>query len=153
MDDLKIVFYILVGIIWVVYNNYKKITEASGKRDFTKPFSETIPENWPALPEKKKPVAKQVTETQKPKEKREVLRRNILPKRTLPGKPARVEISQQIFTSPQIQEGGLSTPSKVVQFEESTLFPESPNGLLTALRNMDLRQAIVMSEVLNRPYN
>src|SRR5688572_28040602 len=55
MDDLKVVFYIVVGIAWMIYNNYKKVSAESKKRDPSKPIQETIPENWPKEPDYPKP--------------------------------------------------------------------------------------------------
>ena len=42
MDDLKIILYVVVAIIWVVYNNYRKISEASKKRNLTQPPREPV---------------------------------------------------------------------------------------------------------------
>src|SRR5688572_15500707 len=85
MDDLKIVFYVLVAIIWVVYNNYKKITDASRKRDLSKPPDEVIQENWPRKrQEAPKPVArkiKEIVEKQIPEKGRKVLQHQPLPQR------------------------------------------------------------------------
>ncbi len=60
MDDLKVVLYIVIAIIWVVYNNYKKISDASKKRDYSKPPAEVIQENWPG--KKEKPVVREKSE-------------------------------------------------------------------------------------------
>src|SRR5688572_11879783 len=55
MDDFKIVFYIIVAIAWVVYSNYKKISEEAKKRNPAKRPPEVIQENWPSQPYKPKP--------------------------------------------------------------------------------------------------
>jgi len=155
MDDLKIVLYIVGVIAWVVYNNYKKIKSASSKRDFSKPPSEVIPENWPRLPQKpirtESPVTREVTEKYNPREVRKVLERPVLVQRKPIRKPAITIQKRPVAANIAITEGGSTRPSKVVQFEEQDNMSEEPNALLTAIRNMDIRQGIVMAEVLKRP--
>ena len=157
MDDLKIVLYIIVAIIWVVYNNYKKLGEASKKRDFTKMPGEVIPENWPKSPAKpirpEVPAPRKVIEKQSTREARPVLERKPLPQRNPIRRP--VLASRQRATVPAVysSEGGQINPSKIVQFEEQTVIYEEPNTFLNNLRSTDIRQAFIWSEVLKRPYN
>ncbi len=157
MDDLKVVLYIVIAIIWVVYNNYKKISDASQKRDYSKPPAEVIQENWPG--KKEKPIVREiqipreVVDKQIKREMRPVLERKPLPQRNPIRKPNLT--SRQRLAEPAIyrSEGGPTTPSKVVQVEEQVVIYEEPNPLITAIRNMDLRQGILIAEVLKRPYN
>lgn len=51
------------------------------------------------------------------------------------------------------REGGSIQPSKMVQFEEPHLEIMVANPWAEAIRNADFRTAIVLSEVLKRPYN
>ena len=83
MDDLKIILYVVVAIIWVVYNNYRKITDASKKRDLSKPqpdISAPIPP-----PEKVRPVQppvrklREVIEKQPRKLFKEIIQKKPLP--------------------------------------------------------------------------
>jgi len=156
MDELKIVLYIVVAIIWVVYNNYKKISETSKKRDFTKPPTEVIQENWPQFPQQTKRRDVQIpadkVEKKRPAESRKVLERQPLPQRR-PVRKSAIAVRQPIisaaYSSP---EGGTISPSKIVHFEEQAVISEEPNALISALRNMDIRQAFIWSEVLKRPY-
>jgi len=157
MDDLKVVLYIVVAIIWVVYNNYKKLSEASKKRDLKKPPPEVIQENWPRETYKKPspvPAApKQVIEKQTTKRVRPVLERQPIPSR----RPIqRTSVATRLVTTrppAYAIEGGTTTPSKVVQFEESTASESDQHPLLQALKSMDLKQGILMAEILKRPYN
>ncbi len=143
MDDLKVVLYIVVAIIWVVYNNYKKITEASKKRDISRPPDEVIKENWPAAPAK--PIRreiqspKKVVERSRSGEVRKVLERAPLPQRNPIRKPTVSTRPQTVSPSFHSFEGGSTSPSKVVHFEEQTIVADEPHPMLTAIRNMDLR--------------
>ncbi len=170
MDDLKVVLYIVIAIIWVVYNNYKKISQASKKRDISRPPDEVIQENWPkttqqpARPVIQKP--RQILEKQIPKTSRPILERTPLPSRKpislertpLPSrKPIRktslIEKKETLKAYPRSREGGITTPSKVVQFEEPAYSETDQNSLVSALRSMDLRHGIIMAEILKRPYS
>ncbi len=157
MDDLKVVLYVVVAIIWVIYNNYKKISDASKKRDPSKPPAEVIKENWP---KPQPPPTRRVTQSQRkvsekqiPQQERPVLERIPLPQRP----PIRRQplASRSRTKSPVFQrtEGGSVKPSKVVQFEEQEMETEIPNPLLSALRTTDAKQGIIWAEVLKRPYN
>lgn len=156
MDELKVVFYIVVAIIWVVYNNYKKISDASRKRDFSKPTKEVIAENWPKveLPRKNtvgknlKQFEKQSVNTPKPLLSRPPLKsREPLRRATLTQKPVQ-SLSNRIPV-----EGGILEPSKIAHFEEVQLSSEEPNLIVEEIRNVDMRRAIILSEILKRPYN
>ncbi len=157
MDDLKVVLYIVVAIIWVIYNNYKKINDAARKRDPSKPPAEVIQENWPkpqpAPARRTLPKPGKVVEKQSSVPARPILERQPLPQR----QPMRRQplASRSRPTSPVFQraEGGSVKPSKVVQFEEQEIQSEQPNALLTALLTTDARQGIIWAEVLKRPYS
>jgi hypothetical protein len=157
MNDLKIVFYIVIAIIWVVYNNYRKIGEASRKRDFSKPPGDIIQENWPSIPSK--PVIretmsrKEIVLKQQKRDVREAMERKPLVRKGTLRKPTPEPLQSAGVVTFNGIEGGYSIPSKVAQFEESVVISEEPHPMINWLRNMDLRQAIVMSEVLKRPYN
>src|SRR6187399_740756 len=102
MDDLKIAFYVVVAIAWVVYNNYKKISEASRKRDLSKPPDEVIQENWPGKKQASpKPVArkiKEIIEKQIPEKGRMVLERQPMPYRK-PIRQTKARSADPIFMS------------------------------------------------------
>lgn len=157
MEDLKIVAYVVVAIVWVVYNNYKKISAASKKRDFSKPPLEVIKENWPAIPAK--PIRKPLPVSNETLEKQpRVIGKRVLERKALPQRlPVRKTVSSSRVSQPQSKyrsiEGGIISPSKVVHFEEQDDIEEVPNPLLAAIRNMDFRQGFIWSEVLKRPYN
>jgi len=157
MDDLKIVLYIVVAIIWVVYNNYKKISDASKKRDPSKPPGEIIQENWPGKkPETIPPVfrkLKEVAGKQTSGSERNVAERIPLPSRS-PLKQ-KIQRRRQVTEQPVnlVPEGGMIAPSKVVHFQEIPADQDTVHPMFLAIKNMDLRSAFVMSEVLKRPYN
>lgn len=156
MDDLKVVFYIVVAIIWVVYNNYKKISQASKKRDISKPAGEIIPENWPKveLPRSKRSPrnlqspAKQVI----PSERKSLVKQTLKVREPLKREPVS-ERSRKSEKYESIIEGGMTKPSKVVHFEEAQKGTDEPNLVVEQIRNTDFRRAILLSEILNRPYN
>jgi hypothetical protein len=52
-----------------------------------------------------------------------------------------------------VHEGGSTKPSKVVHFEDQTSVQFEFNPVVEEIRNMDLKKAIILSEVLKRPYN
>jgi hypothetical protein len=154
MEDLKIVFYIVVAIAWVVYNNYRKITEASKKRDPSKPPPEVIKENWPPLQERK-PKPHHTETVSKPVEKQKPVLKS--PSRWPESKtviPASKKAPRGVLDEhvTAIHEGGNIAPSKVVQFQEAGKENSDQNPFLEQLRNMDLRTGIVMAEILKRPY-
>jgi len=157
MDDLKIVFYVAVAIAWVVYNNYKKISEASRKRDLSKPPDEVIQENWPGKKQASpRPVArkiKEIIEKQIPEKRKKVMEHQSLPHRKL-FKPATPRQTEPNFITTHLEsEGGVILPSRVVQFQENLTEQEAQHPIIQAIKSMDLRTGFVLAEVLKRPYN
>lgn len=154
MDDLKMVFYIVVAIIWVIYNNYKKITKAAQERNPAKPDPEVIAENWPpmnfpreaAVLEKKQPI-----ERQKVSHPRAKIVKEPLKGREPIRKSAMVSRASKSTSYRTVPEGGYTQPSKMVHFEDDSLFEETPNLVLEEIRNTDMRRAVILSEVLKRP--
>ncbi len=157
MEDLKVVLYIVVAIIWVVYNNYKKIVKTSASRDPSKQPKEIIQENWPKTQQKTvvKPVPVPQKVSNKPvlRESRKVLERRPLPERKLIRQQKQIEKIPEKISSYQHSEGGILQPSKIVHFEEQETIYEEQNPLLNVIRTMNLREGIVLAEVLRRPYN
>ena len=156
MDDLKVVFYVVVAIVWMIYNNYKKVSEEAKKRDPSKPFQETIPENWPKESELPKPPVFQKSSENKPVTKPVRVPANSRRAETLKREPIRKErlsgnnkIQTTLATS---REGGNLQPSKLVHFEDAVQETEPLNKIVADIRNADFRQAFILSEVLQRPY-
>ena len=155
--DLKIVLYIIVAIIWVVYNNYKKIADASKKRDYSKPPPEVIQENWPksipntrkaSIPRINQPVEKPVVrKTSGTLYKETITAREPLKRHSL------VSASKIHKRNSTFREGGSTQPSKIVHFEDEEIKWLEPNLLVEEIRNTDMRKAIILSEILKRPYN
>jgi hypothetical protein len=156
MDDFKVVFYIVVAIVWVIYNNYKKISETAKKRDPSKPFGDIITENWPKetfapqtqeLPKKQKPVRvlKSVTDDSF-KRKTVALKREPLRKDRMSGN---YKFPQTIST---LIEGGNLQPSKLVHFEDGAEDTSPYNQMADEIRNANFKQGIIIAEVLQRPY-
>lgn len=156
MDDLKVVFYVVVAIIWMIYNNYKKVSEEAKKRDPSKPIQETITENWPKETDIPKPPVYQRPIENKSKQKEvrvpsisrrtETLKREPIRKERLSGN---YKIKPIVTVS---REGGNLQPSKLVHFEEVVYDNEPFNRIAAEIRNADFRQAFILSEVLQRPY-
>jgi len=163
MDDLKIVFYIVVAIVWMVYNNYRKLSEQSSKRDpSASPPGEVIEENWPKEP----PVMKRPdpTETRKPSLPKVLRKREQpvpIPVLKAPSPMKRAPLYKERLSSSKNnnmfltsrREGGTKQPSKMVRFEEPHHETLVANPWAEAVRNADFRTAIILTEVLKRPYN
>ncbi len=155
MDDLKVILYVVIALIWVVYNNYKKLSEAARKRDLKKPSVETSSDR--SFEQKPAPVPM-------PKKSREIIvkQRGKALKEILVRKPVPVPATGQqkyfkerpaFITTSFNTEGGVVTPSKIVNFEETSETKNYRNPILDALKSMDLKSGIIMAEVLKRPYN
>lgn len=157
-NDLKIVLYIVGAIIWLIYNNYKKVAEETRKRDPSKPVGEVIEENWPKEPEapksapRKSPVPKVLRKKPEPVP---VPARKEVPvmKRVALSKPRMSSAYQSAFQRSAVSEGGSLQPSKMVKFEDPLTEQTPSNPWVEALRNADMRTAIVFSEIFKRPYN
>lgn len=154
MDDLKVVFYIVVAIAWVIYNNYRKFAEAARKRDPSRPVSSPEASNRPdqtqPLPpqrpfQKPQPVPSATGKTGMPGKLKVPAPKIRTIKKARP-EPAFMNTGSQM-------EGGTLTPSKVVQFEEpgNATFQENP--ILAQLKSAGIRTGFVWSEILKRPYN
>lgn len=155
--DFKIVLYIIVAIIWVVYNNYKKIADASKKRDYSKPPQEVIQENWPksipntrkaSIPRTNQPIEKPVV-----RKSSGTLYKEIITAREPLKRPSLVSASKIHKRNSIFREGGSTQPSKIVHFEDEEIKWLEPNLLVEEIRNTDMRTAIILSEILKRPYN
>ncbi|MBL7913785.1 MAG: hypothetical protein JNL49_01950 [Bacteroidia bacterium] len=166
MDDLKVILYIVGAIIWVVYNNYRKIMDESKKRNPAKP----VPQEVPAPPIQMPPVSKTQQTTRRqtnalpkparqssPVPTRKPLRESARPSLASGRKPMIApRLSQQKKNEVSMNynlEGGAIQPSKIVQFEETLTVSEYGNSVLNDLRDGDMQKAIIYSEILKRPYN
>jgi len=151
MDDFKIVFYIIVAIAWVVYSNYKKITEEAKKRNPGKRPPEVIQENWPSQPHQPmKPVAVPSTKSPVPARipSREILKpARVRPERNVKKRTAPVETVSQFY-----QEGGNIKPSDQVQFSYAKSKDDIQDLVLEEIRTTDWKRAVILSEILKRPY-
>ena len=153
MDDIKIVLYILAAIAWVIFNNYKKLSETHRKRDSSKPPPDIIPENFPPVsetPDWKKlepePSPRKITMAGEPvKAKRTPFPRHSISQRK--SKPARSAFFNQEH------EGGEIIPSQIVHFEEGQNLAITPHPIIEYMHSGDLRSAVLLSEILRRPYN
>jgi hypothetical protein len=154
MDDLKMVFYIVVAIIWVIYNNYKKITKAAQERNPAKPTPDVITENWPPVnfPRESPVIEKrQTVERQKVSHPRAKIVKEPLKGRDPIRKFSTVSRSSKSTSYRTAPEGGSIQPSKIVHFEDESFGFETPNLVLEEIRNTDMRRAVILSEVLKRP--
>lgn len=166
MDDLKVILYIVGAIIWVVYNNYRKIMDESRKRNPAKPVPQEVPE--PAVPIPPLSKTQQMPRRQTnalPKPARQIspvptrkpLRESARPSMAAGRKPMIASrLSQQKKNEVSMNynlEGGAIQPSKIVQFEETLTVNEYGNSVLNDLRDGDMQKAIIYSEILKRPYN
>ena len=82
-----------------------------------------------------------------------VLERQPMPYRK-PIRQPKARSADPIFMSTNlVSEGGVTTPSKVVQFQENFIDQEAQHPIIQAIKTMDLRTGFVLAEVLKRPYN
>lgn len=152
MEDFKIVLYVLAAFAWMIFKNYEKIKKDTASRDLSKPAEAQkteVPANPPSLPKSipsKRPIAAPIPSRKPPiatVEKRKTLVRPALTTHT------RANIAQV----PMV-EGGSTKPSTFVQFEEVEAETSSlQNPIAEQIRNADFRQAIILSEILQRPYS
>jgi hypothetical protein len=156
-NDLKLILYVVIAIIWLIYNNYKKVSEASKKRDISKPPDqpgEVIPEAWPSTaPPEKKVMEKSGRPVPKPQASRPLSTISEERKKIIKARPERKQRRGSPDPFFSTIEGGNIQPSKIVQFEESEAAKWSENNLAEEIRNADFRKAIILKEVLQRPYN
>lgn len=156
-NDLKIILYIVVAIVWVVYNNYRKIAGESRKRNPSRPPDEVIRENWPTVSGERQDRTIAPT----PKVTREPLKRRVapvpVPVRT---KPASISMQRQageIMTTDSMlapaAEGGRIKPSGMVHFEEPLSASGEHISPIERLRHTDLQTAFLWSEIFKNPYN
>ncbi len=154
MDDLKIVFYVLVAVGWVIYNNYRKFAETARKRDPSKPDQ---------------PVTEAGTRgsgnTQPPTQRKPVSRPSMrevpVPVKKFKLKPQhpRTQLEKRRSSEPAFlntgseQEGGKVIPSRVVHFEEAAISSHEENPILSQLRETGPKTGFIWSEILKRPYN
>ncbi|MBK8413683.1 MAG: hypothetical protein IPL22_03600 [Bacteroidetes bacterium] len=166
MDDLKVILYIVGAIIWVVYNNYRKIMNESKKRNPSQPApqAEVIPPYKAPTTEKPQQVPRRQSNTvpkpsrqTMPAPTRKPLRESVRPSLASGRKPlVASRLSQQKKNEVSMnynREGGAIQPSKIVQFEETLTVTEYANSVLSDLRDGDMQKAIIYSEILKRPYN
>lgn len=152
MEDFKIVLYVLAAFAWMIFKNYEKIKKDTASRDLSKPAEAQkteAPINPPALPKSipsKRPIAAPIPSRKPPIAKVE--------KRKTLVRPALTTRSRTNIEQVPVVEGGFTKPSTFVQFEEVEVETSSlQNPIAEQIRNADFRQAIVLSEVLQRPYS
>lgn len=146
--EFKVVLYIIIGVFWVIFNNYQKIKNQAAERDISKPPAELkpMPSNGPTVLTKSapKPTVSQNpsrTSTTGLAENRKTMVKNVLGSRT------RTSTWQNT-----ILEGGSIKPSTSVQFADVEAEGSSlQNPIAEQIRNADFRQAIVLSVILQRP--
>lgn len=153
MDDLKVIFYVVVAIAWMIYNNYKKVSEESRKRDPKKPISESPEENRIPQPKQVQRSKKQPVEAVRPRSA--VVRTEPRPKLIRERMSKEKMVSQKESTTilKGFSEGGRVKPSSIVHFKEESEFEEIHRDWSEEIRNADFKRAFVLKEVLQRPFN
>lgn len=156
-NDLKIILYIVVAIVWVVYNNYRKIAGESRKRNPSRPPDEVIRENWPTVsgesqdkriapapPVTRKPVTPKVAPLTIPAMARTA--------KALSQRQTEESLASASMVNPAA-EGGRNKPSGLVHFEEPLMAPVEHSTLVEHLRHTDLQTVFLWSEIFKNPYN
>lgn len=156
-NDLKIIFYIVVAIIWVVYNNYRKIAGESRKRNPSRPPDEVIRENWPTVSGEQRdqrppPSPTVITETVKRKVQPVAVASRPKPAKKSAQRQTEDALALASMLNPTA-EGGRIKPSGMVHFEEPSMAIGEQSALLDRVRHTDLQTAFLWSEILKNPYN
>ena len=149
MEDFKIIFYIAVAIAWAVYKNYQKVQKNRPVTHLPPPTPEIIiPKNNPVEMITKKPQKKNNSYSKKQEECKNDF------------KSAKVEQKQKtILTSEKNLEALYTLKSEAIHKEaeeekqiKNNAISEFEESELFNLKKMDIRTAIIYSEILRRPY-
>lgn len=150
MEDFKIILYVLAAFAWMIFKNYEKIKKDSASRDLSKPTEAQKPDSSfsPTVLPKPSPTKKTISApipSRKPPVKAVEKRKTLV-------RPSMTTRSKTNIERVPVIEGGRIRPSASVQFEELETEPQSlQNPIAEQIRNADFRQAIVLSEILQRP--
>ena len=165
--ELKTILYIILGIAWLVYNNYKKIVAENKKRNLNSPppdFNETNPSHRvelpptqvPAPPQQRKPTApvfksKKIIPQAKSFENKKVFKRPEIKRRE--EMPAPITLEQIKDFEGISNFTPLTLESTSIINTPQTINPETKS---TKERNFtatkkELQKAFILGEVLNKP--
>jgi|SRR6185436_6735625 len=152
MDDFKIIFYIAVAIAWAIYNNYKKVQKNRPKTTMppqAKPVSVVkeiktgdYDSEIPARPNpifKKQELKKDIRIFQKSQQAKPVLKDEIKKKTTAPVPFLKTDAFHPAASEKEI----IIATAPVKEIIEDDLFE---------FKKIDIRTAIIYSEILKRPY-
>jgi len=158
MDDLKIIFYIVVTILWFFYNNYRKVQKKARERDISDspdPIEKEpeTPFDWEkdffpteSVEQKPEPVTKELITNKLPEQKR-VLKPLISSERTRP--TLHYDVKPGLSS---IQRGdNLTLLNKEVSPIKLPKRRKNKNPLYD-LKRTNWKKAVIISEVLNPPY-
>ena len=155
MEDFKIILYVLAAFAWMFFKNYEKVKQEAAKRNPSKPIDfepEPPPVTIPTSRPKAETPARPVMKTPRPVVRPRAVAsdRPVMPKR----KPLVKESIDYKTGRAAIVEGGSAKPSDSVHFNESVVEEVSwQNPIAAQIREADFRQAFLLSEILQRPYN
>lgn len=154
MDDIKIIFYLVVTLLWFFFNNYRKIQKQARERRNNQPEPENTPDSetpefdWEEIFGK----GRQSTETPEPEPKT----RHEAPSR----QPVRNSRTRQ-FTAPvqnvvdkTLPSGdGLNFASSQRRDVKRSLKKRfSHSSRSEKIRRTNWKKAVILSEVLHPPY-
>lgn len=166
--EFKTILYILLGIAWLVYNNYKKIVAENKKRNLNspppdlnqqpKPFQKTElpPLHAPIPPSQRKPVpvfkSKKIIPQARSFENKKVFKKPEIKKREEAPLPITLE---------QIKDFESITNFSSLVTDSRSLVDDIPQAInketksvrertFTATKN-ELQKAFILGEVLNKP--
>lgn len=165
--EFKTILYILLGIAWFVYNNYKKIVAENKKRNLNspppdltqpaKPFQKTelppIPSQIP--PSQRKPVpvfkSKKIFPQARSLENKKVFKKPVVKKREEMPVPVTLEQIKDFesiinFTPLVTDSRSVATTPPIVNHQTKSVKERT----FTATKR-ELQKAFILGEVLNKP--
>lgn len=155
MDELKIIFYILIGLGWFILKNYRKVTQ--NRPVINNPTQVTVPQ-----PEQKKVVEQAAKTTRQPSDnKKDTVFTN--KRKEDPGLPHKLK---HILKDTEGKESKIAKPFLIPEKNQQPVVDfniENKNSEFVLeelkyanedefdLKKIDLRKAIIYSEILKRP--
>ncbi len=155
MDDLKIVLYLVVTVLWLFLNNYKKIQKQARERKLAMPQQDTAaPEaEFNTSPAPAKSENKSMKEIRKELQMKDLKgRHSAKSKKDTAFKFQGHRDDPNKYQEIIIREGGDFLASEKVNFKIAPAKEDYENHLLEEINETDWKKAVVLSEILNRPY-
>ena len=154
MDDIKIIFYLVVTLLWFFFNNYRKIQKQARERKKNQPEKEPTAE--PETPEFdwEQVFGEGRHTTEAPDFETETIKEASQRPRTFRSGEASRKLPErkQLDLPVSLNEGAESKPTKRTNFKRSLRKRVSNSNRSKKIRRSNWKKAVVLSEVLHPPY-